>query len=466
MSRVRPNNRRPERSQAISRLPDCRPLSCTLVLAILSGCASYSERMTAATTDADAGRYEEAIDQVQKASGLNGNGIPKELDSDAALGLLNRATLEQALQRFGPSSQDFQEADRELEFLDIANDAVGELGRYFFSDSATRYRSSPTEKLALNGFNMMNYLALNDLQGARVESRRFSVMQRYLNEYAKGQPHAAFGSYLAGFTLEQMGEYTGAMRYYDEALAIEHFESLREPVRRLSTLTPYRGQAIAEFLADPKPLSVPESAINSEATARILVVISVGRVPHKVPERIPIGAAIGLAGSAISGDPAVLGYSVFKFVVYPGLAQTGSRYSQVRLRVDGQDVRPDLASRLGAEISREYESIKPSIIAAAVSRMIVRAAAAEGMREAGNSAGDGLGWFLALATEASLAGLDKPDTRSWMFLPDRVYVYQQRVTPGKHRVEVLLGTGPSESYVEEISVAEGGFAAVVVTAPR
>jgi hypothetical protein len=435
-------------------------------MAILSGCATYSERMTSALDDATAGRYEEAIGQVQKASGLTASGIPEKLDSDSALGLLNRATLEQALQRFDPSSRDFQEADSELEFLDIANNTAGELGRYFFSDSATRYRSSPTEKLALNGFNMMNYLALNDLQGARVESRRFSVMQRYLDEYAKDQPHAAFGSYLAGFTLEQMGEYTGAMRYYDEALAVQDFESLRGPVRRLSTLTPYRGRAIAKFLSDSKPLTPGDSMADSKATAKILVVISVGRVPHKVPERIPVGAAIGLAGTAISGDPAVLGYSAFKFVVYPGLVQSASRYSRVGLLLDGQSVQPDLASRLGSEITREYESIKPSIIAAALSRMIVRAAAAEGMRAAGNSAGNGLGWFLALATEASLVGLDKPDTRSWIFLPDRVYVYQQRVTPGRHRLEVRLGTGPAESHVEEIEVAAGEFAAVVITAPR
>ncbi len=466
MSRVRLNNRRPNRIRVKSWLWRHGPLPCALATAVLSGCATYSEQMTSALDDVTAGRYEEAIGQVQKASGLSASGVPKELDSDAALGLLNRATLKQALQRFGPSSQDFQEADVELEFLDIANDTAGEIGRYFFSDSATRYRSSPTEKLAINGFNMMNYLALNDLQGARVESRRFTVMQRYLDEYAKDQPHAAFGSYLAGFTLEQMGEYTGAMRYYDEALAVQNFESLRGPVQRLSTLTPYRGRAIEKFLADSNPPTARDSTADSKATAQILVVISVGRVPHKVPERIPVGAAIGLAGSAISGDPAVLGYSVFKFVIYPGLAQSPSRYSQVGLLLDGQGVQPDLASRLGSEITREYESIKPSIIAAALSRMIVRAAAAEGMREAGNSAGSGLGWFLALATEASLAGLDKPDTRSWIFLPDRVYVYQQRVTPGRHRVEVRLGTGPSESHIEEVEVAAGEFAAVVITAPR
>jgi tetratricopeptide (TPR) repeat protein len=458
-----PMGRKTGRQMGLPRNP---ALAYAFALLFFSGCATYSDRMTTAQVDVGAGRYQEAIGQIEKASGLPAVGVPEKMNSEIALGLLNRATLEQALQNFGPSSQDFRAADGELEFLDIANDTSGEIGRYFFSDSATRYRSSPTEKLALNGFNMMNYLALDDLQGARVESRRFTVMQRYLDEYAKDQPHAAFGSYLAGFTLERMGEYTGAMRYYDEALAVNDFKSLREPVRRLSALTPYRGKAIEAFLAESKPDRTLPSEKNPNATAEILVVVSVGRVPHKIPKRMPIGAAVGLAGSQISGDPAVLGYSVFKVVVYPGLSPSPSGHSKVGLLLDGQRVEPDLASRLGSEIRKEYESIQSSIIAAALSRMIVRAAAAEGMRAAGDSAGNGLGWALALVTEAAMVGMDKPDTRSWLFLPDRVYVYRTNVVPGKHRVEVLLGSGPHESYRQEIEVAAGNFVAVVVTAPR
>jgi hypothetical protein len=73
---------------------------------------------------------------------------------------------------------------------------------------------------------------------------------------------------------------------------------------------------------------------------------------------------------------------------------------------------------------------------------------------------------LALVTEAAMVGMDKPDTRSWIFLPDRVYVYRTNVIPGKHQVEVLLGSDPHESYRQEIEVASGNFVAVVVTAPR
>ncbi|MDE0885535.1 MAG: hypothetical protein OSB70_08390 [Myxococcota bacterium] len=464
MERRKRGSRRTRRSPGLQF-----SLLCLASLA-LSGCATYSDRMLDAQQDVEAGRYEEGIDRINKSAGLPGDGsLPATLNSESALGLLNRATLEQALFRFDQSSQDFQFADGELEYLDIANDTAGNIGRYFYSDSATRYRSSPTEKLALNAFNMMNYLALNDLQGARVESRRFTVMRRYLEEYAKGQPHAAFGSYLAGFVLERLGEYTGAMRYYDEALAVGNFPSLKQTVERLSRLTPYRGQAIDKVLASPDASSHPGATGNPESMGELLVVVSIGRVPYKIPKRIPIGAAIGLAGSQISGDPAVLGYSAFKFVVYPGLTHPPSLYSGVGLRVDGQPAKPDLASRLGAEITNEYKRIEPSIIAAALSRMIVRAAAAEGMRAAGNESGSGLGWALALVTEATLVGLDKPDTRSWVFLPNRVYVYRTRLPPGKHTVEVRLegaGGGAAATHVSEVEIPAGKFAAVILTAPR
>ena len=308
---------------------------------------------------------------------------------------------------------------------------------------------------------MMNYLALGQMTGASVEARRFTVMRNYLNEFEPGHPHAAFGSYLAGFTFAQQGDYGRAMRYYDEALQAGSLESLREPISRLSKLTNYRGQYIQKFLDEHKAAAVP-----ADHTGSLIVAVNIGRVPYKVPERMPIGAAIGIAGSYISGNPAVLGYSAFKVVVYPELVQPSSLYNKVSMKVDDRSAQLDLATNLGVEIKNEYENLKPKIIGAAISRMIVRAATAEGVRQAGNQQDAALGWVLALATEASMVAMDKPDTRSWMFLPDRVYLYQARLKPGTHSIEIQLGGSNGSTVSHSVEIAPNGYAAVIVTAPR
>jgi hypothetical protein len=434
-----------------------------LVVSFSAGCATYSDKMAKVMATTTAGDFESSIAQVEKLIGAKERGqIPEKLESETTLGLLERGTLEQAIFDFKGSSRDFITADRELQVLDLTDDTAGEIGRYIYSDSATQYQATPTEKLSLNSFNMANFLANGDLRGSRVEARRFTVMQTFLQNSNIEGVHVAIGSYLAGFTFEMLGELQGAMRYYDEALQAKQLSSLEAPIRRLAPMTSYRGQKLGDVLAGAPAGPPPEP----ENAADLLVMVAVGRVPFKVPERMPIGAAVGIAGAWISGNPEVLGHTAMKFVVYPELVQSGSVYDKVRLRVDDRAVQLELASDLGAEITREYEEIKPRIIGAAISRMIVRAAVSEGMRQAGNTQSEGLGWAVALLTEAILVARDKPDTRSWMHLPEQVFVFRERLPAGQHEVEVILGTDAANSVSKSVTLAPGGFATVVVTSPR
>jgi hypothetical protein len=55
--------------------------------------------------------------------------------------------------------------------------------------------------------------------------------------------------------------------------------------------------------------------------------MNVGRVPYKVPERMPIGLAIGLGATWITGNTAVLEHSALKFVIYPELAPSRALFN-------------------------------------------------------------------------------------------------------------------------------------------
>jgi hypothetical protein len=460
---ARQTERSSRRRGAFAPWPRVALLLAVLGLLGTTGCATYSDRMLDATKSADAGDFAKSIELVEKAAKLDSDGsMPDKWKSETALAVLERATLLQALGETAKSQRNFQAADKELEFLDLAGDTVGNIAKYTFSDSAAKYSASPAEKLSLNSFNMLNYLSEGNLSGARVEARRFTVMRTYLNDYDGKHVYGTMGAYLAGFTMEKLGELSSAMRYYDEALGERRLSTLEVPVVSLAELTTYRGRNINSLLAktNAKPASKEEG--------EILVMVNVGRVPHKVPERMPIGLAVGVAGAFIAGDIAVLGYTAGKFVVFPSLADSPSGIKDPALRIDEALVPLELISHIGGEIRREYEKIKPQIIGAAISRMIVRAAAAEAVR-AGTRAGTdnaAAAMVAALFTELTLTALDKPDTRSWMFLPNRVFAYRARVQPGTHQIQVQLGTGSTGLYTREVDVQAGGYATVVVTAPR
>ncbi len=432
------------------------------LILVVGGCATYSDKMQAASQTVAAGDYEGGVASIDKLLKVKPGEMPKDWDSEETLAVLERGTLLQALQRWDESSRDFQEADKQLDFLDLSGDAVGNIGKFVYSDSAGKYVTSPTEKLSLNAFNMLNYLAEGDLAGARIEARRFTTMQSYLKQFDPENAYGTLGSYLAGFTMEMLGEPTSALRYYDEVVQVRQLESLREPVNRLAKTNPYRGLKLKEYLA-----SKPAPKVGSGSPTEVLVIAAVGRVPYKIPERMPIGAAIGLAGTYISGDPAVLGYSAFKFVNYPKMVPWPSAFNAASISVNGRKTKMELASNLAAEIQNEYDEMLPRILGAAISRMIVRAAAAEGMRQAGQSGGnEGWGWAAALLTEAALVAADKPDTRSWLFLPGTIFIHRESLPPGTHRIEIDLAGSTAETHGFDVELAQGQRKVIVVTAPR
>ncbi len=431
------------------------------------GCATYAERTANSRAFVAAGSYDAAVETLNKALGVDGRSeIPGRFRSQTALLLLERGMVSQAQGEYAVAARDLEAADERLEYLDIGSDSAGAIGKYVYSDSSATYKASPVEKLALNSLNMLNYLAVYDLSGARVEAKRYTVMREYLAKDGPAAVHGTLGAYLAGFVFERLGEANVALRYYDEALAARELATLAPAVSRLASRDSYRGRNLEGYL---RRRSESSPGLTGAAT-EILTVVCLGRAPFKVPERIPVGAAIGIAGSYISGDPAVLGYTVTKVLVYPELIQQAATFSGASVAIDGRPSTLELVTDFGAEISAEYAEMKPKIIGAALSRMIVRAAAAEGARaageQAGGDAGSILGWLAALFTEATLVAFDKPDTRSWGLLPERVLVSRTTVTPGRHAVDVDLVGYSSERRAVEVDVPEGGFAVVVVTPLR
>ncbi len=442
-------NRRLSRSRGIDRI-------CVLMVVALvgQGCATYSDKTEAARNFAAQGSYDEALAEFNKILGVEDiHAIPDSFGKNSALILLERGMLHLARGDHDGSRGDLQVADKELEMLDLSNSTAGDIGKYIYSDSSGAYKISPVERLSLNAMNILNYLALGDLRGARVEAGRFTVMRNFMKDTDPDHAHGAMGSYLSGFVYEKLGENDPAMHHYDDALEESLFSSLIVPISQLAVYTEYRGKNI-ENLLEQSPAS------SEDGGGEIIVIAGVGRVPFKIPQRMPIGAAIGIVSAAITENLAVLERSAFKFLVFPDLVSSGSSDRTAEVRVDGTAIAMDRVTNFGASLTREYEEIKPKIITAAVSRMITRAVAAEAARAVGDELG-GFGGLVALATEGLMVTADKPDTRSWTLLPDRVFISRTRVPAGTHQVEVSLDTGEVGWQSFTVEVPKNGFATVV-----
>ena len=355
----------------ITRPPRARAL--LLACASLLACATYSEKTQHARDAAQTGNLQASEKVLNKFMGVRRSAdLPTRWKKETIVALLERAMVLHGKGDWKLSARDLVTADKQLVLLDVARDA-GQVGKWIFSDSSGKYHAPPSEKLALNAFNMLNYLLADDLSGARVEAKRFTVTREYLGQLDTAA-HGAFGSYVAGFVFERLGETDTALRYYDEALQEQAFPSLRAPVARLAARSSYRTPRIRALLGEaeatasratntllatqaPAPEAAPAAPAAPPPAGELLVVMNVGRVPYKVPKRMPIGLAVGLGATYITGNTAILERSALKFVIYPELVPSRALFNTGTLIVDGQEHPLELATNLDAEIVREYAAL-------------------------------------------------------------------------------------------------------------
>lgn len=451
-------------------------ISMAFLLALpAGGCAGYAENVQAMRSSLLSGDKQEALKQANKAMKVKKpDELPEKLKGDAALLVLERGTIKQGLDQFKSSSKDFRAADQNLELLDLQRDTMGNIGKYLFSDDSTVYKAPAYEKLLINTLNMINYLALGDLEGARVEARRLRVMQDYLkNEESKQASLLGLGSYLSGFTFEMSGESEQALRHYDDALVNGAYPSLADPLGRLAGCTAYRSERIEALLGKGEG-GEGACRVKPAGKGTILVIAGTGLSPHKVAKRIPIGAAIVIAGALLGAMQTAQAQrfaarGLLTFINFPVLEKTPDRFARVTTRLGQEIVPTEVGLNVTEQVVQAWDSIKGKLMVAAITRMLTRIAASVATEQAVKSAGgNSVGGLLAgLAVQGALTVADTPDTRSWVTLPSLIYLSRLEVPPGQHQVIVTFeGKGGRIQVTQTVTVKEGGFVVVPFSTMR
>ena len=499
--------------QGSRRLAWTLPCAIALTAWAVAGCAGYAGDVKEIRSALVAGKKPLALARANEVLEVEEpDHYPTDVGGDNALLILERGTVKQGLARYSSSALDFRVADKHLELLDVKNDTAGNIGKWLFSDDVTVYKAPPHEKLLLNTLGMLNYLALGNLESARVEARRFSIMKRYLaDEVSASESRLGLGSYLAGFAYEMSGRYEEALRHYEEALEAGDYPSIREAIPKIAGCTEYRSEAIDKLLprSEPAPPPAPPAPAPDEATkgqppadappeppppaadpgpvcqgqspdkGTILVVTSVGLAPYKKATRIPIGAALviaahvtygpGLGASDRARANELAAKGLLKWINFPQLTKTRPKFNKVRVGVDGKSIPTELGENVTQLVTDAWERIKGTLMAAAIVRMIARAIAGEATQAAaeGGGAAGAVALLAGLAVEGALTAADTPDTRSWVTLPANVVLSRVEVEPGAHEVVVVLeGPAGRERHVEQVHVPGGGFTVVSIAAMR
>jgi hypothetical protein len=419
-----------------------------------------------ARTALDAGQPRQAILDLNKQLDVQSDrDLPTDLGGDNALLVLDRGTIQQSLAQFALSKQDLQAADKAIDMLDLAHNAGDSIGEYIFSGSSSRYVAPPYEKLLINTLNMINYLETNDLSGAKVEARRLSVVQRYIRDDLKESNNSilGLGGFLAGFVYEKSGDTDEALRWYDGALPFAGFGAIGPAVRELAPHSTFKSPRIEKALGEAGG-GAPDS--NDAEGGDVICVVGYGRVPHKIPKRVPIGLAVTMVSGAIhpmnrAAADRLAAKGLVTWINYPTLAPEQGGYAVPTCSVDGKAVPMTEAVNVSAEVKAQWEKIEGKIILSAITRLVTRFAVGEGIESAGKNSP--LAFLASLGAQATLTALDTPDTRSWETLPARVAVGRMRVAPGRH---TIVASARGVTRTQRVDVTKGGWGAVSLQALR
>jgi hypothetical protein len=433
----------------------------------LQGCASHSERTAPVRSALDMGDPHSAMALLDQEMDVKTESeLPKDMDSDNALFVLDRGSIQQSIAAFDASKHDYEAADKAIDMLDLAHDAKDTIGTYVFSGSSGKYQAPPYEKLLVNTLDMVNYLEQKDLNGARVEARRLAVMQKYVHDDLGESDNAVLGlgGFLAGFTFEQSDQVDEALRWYDQALPFTGFTSLTGPVRALLPKGQYRSPRLKQL----EGADAPPPPAQDDGQGDLVFVVGYGRVPHKIAHRIPIGLALTMMSGALSpGDVAaanrIAAQGLVTWINYPTLGPERGGYTVPACMLDGHYVQLEEAVNVTDQVRVEWKKIEGKIILSAITRMISRFAIGSVAGAVTGQKNGLVGLLVSLGAQATLTALDTPDTRSWETLPARVAIARVRVPAGKHTVHIdARGVRRDVTVV----VDKGGWSVVSLMALR
>lgn len=426
---------------------------------MLTGCATYSDSVRDAQRAVSYGDVDTALAAINQQLEVDtSEQLPAELEEDRVLLLLERGTLLQALGDYEGAKRDMMIADQHMDWLDMSSGTADALATWLYSGSSANYKAPPYERLYLNVLNMINFLVTRDFEGARVEARRFSIMETFFEDEENVTPIAvALGNYLGGVAFEVGRDYDQAARYYSRAW---HF-GLRDDELKARLTALYRVTGYQPRDVDPKASGLDELVVIARSSGRlkpseydktfvhgsVLAVVQTGMVPYKQAERIPIGTAVYYASShpryasaeqiQQANELAVSG--ALKWINFPSLTVAGLPYPAVpELKVDGESWSPVYMSDVISDVEAAWDKMVGPLIASALTRMVTRAIAGAVSREGakalaqseGSGAASAIGILAQLAVEGTMSALDKPDTRSWTLLPGAIRIYRSRAEGG------------------------------------
>lgn len=394
-------------------------------------------------------------------------------------------------------NRDFKESalnlDKAEEIYDdlYTRSVTNEAAAVVTNDNVRPYRARPFEIVVLHELQILNYLAMGDVDGAMVEIKRAQLaLERLYQKDNEKVNDNGFLRYLCGLVYDLAGEsddaaisYVQAVKAFDEGnikMPKEVWEFVNENLRRTDR---------ADNLKDLKhePLAATPTASKAHELGQEIIVI--GYAGHS-----PILGELYMSGTFVSGGVMHLNYkdsqtgkiSSFTLVAPPVSGGNGEtfhigfslpekktlpqRVKGFDVSVDGQRFSPEKIMDVNAELDKNIKEETPTTITRTAVRVTLRTIAAQQAKKAMKTDNVLLNLVTSLGTDVAQSQLEQADLRIGLFMPNSIYMSRTPVETGVHNVTVKA-TGMNGGYAGEytfkdLKVARGQKVFLIIPAIR
>ena len=412
----------------------------------LSACSSYVNQSAVIKQALLAEDYPEALGGVEKI----------DRDTSGLLYHLERGLILHYQGEYAASNEAFEQADILLEDL-YTKSVTRELAALAVTDIITKFRGDPFEAVLVNYYKILNYLQMNDMEGALVECRRVNNKLQMLIDagetYFVNDP---FVQYLTAMVYRAAYDLTDAEVSF--RVAVDAYRELKDTYLVDAPEMLFCDAAeTAAVLGDAEAAEEYASHVDCGEPSpmglgTLNLFLECGYVPHKKEENLflPIykdddpddhqALAVTLAGRRHSARRSGVKVDYLLRVAMPVLESTPAPfdYAVVRPvaqspsldRPQGMSAQTVLVENLDPLAHMAFQEKEGRILIRAIVRNLAKYAAKKGA----DKKDEGLGLLVNIFNVAT----ETADTRSWSTLPEKILMTRLVLPEGVYDLKVDL----------------------------
>lgn len=389
---------------------------------------------------------------------------------------------------FKASAQHFDKAEEIYEDL-YTRSVTNEAAAVVTNDNIRPYRARPFEIVVLHELQILNYLAMGDVDGALVEVRRAQLaLERLYQKDNKKVNDNGFLRYLCALVYDLAGEgddaaiaYVQAVKAFNEGsvkMPKEVWEYVNESLNRMDRADNLKG-------LNHEPLASTPKASKAQELGQEIIVI--GYAGHS-----PILGELYMSGTFVSGGSMHLNYkdaqtgsmSSITLIAPPVSGATGEtfhigfalpekktlpqRVRGFKVDIDGNSISPEKIMDVDAELDQNIKEETPTTITRTAVRVILRTIAAQKAKQAMKTDNVLLNLVTSLGTDVAQSQLEQADLRVGLFMPNSIYMSRTPVETGTHNVTVRTtnsyGAMDGEYSFKNLKVGRGQKVFLIIPA--